>query len=271
MPRPTLEFDDTLFRAQSRNLLRQLDIEEEPFIRGEAGLFAQTLAKVTPPFSGKPEMAGAGYGTQKQNRQAGENAILGDMRNIFEVRDRGYLEFLHQTTGTLTNVRRTLRKKDGTPYLVDVDEINYTSTRRALNFHESKRNSRGRTPEYRGDNTIGRWQPRDAMWITREIWNEVYSMLKLRVGWSKAQLAEAAVALGRPRPGKWVSRHMRMAQVTTTSNPAVVTFRANGPGLDVPARLKGSVERFRITGMRMKLERMVKREAKSAGFVNRLI
>jgi hypothetical protein len=266
MPRPKLEF-----RAQSRSLLRQLGIEEDPFIRGEAGMFAQALAKVTPPFTGYPRMGGAGYGTEKQNRQAGENAIWGDMRNIFEVRSRGYLEFLHDTTGTLTNVRRTLRRKDGTPYLVDVDEINYTSTRRALNFHESKRNSRGRTPSYSGDNGIGRWRRRDSMWITQEIWDEVYAMLKLRIGWSKAQLAEVAVSLGRPRPGKWVSRHMRMARVTTTSNPAVVTFTANGPGLDVPARLKGSVERFRITAMRMKLERMLNREIRRAGFINKLI
>lgn len=270
MPRPTLEFDDTLFRAQSRNLLRQLDIEEEPFIRGEAGLFAQTLAKVTPPFSGRPIMAGAGYGTQKQNRQAGENAILGDMRSIFEVRSEGYLQFIERTAGRSSNISLHLRRKDGTEYSIRADEINHNSVRRALNFHNSKQNTRGRTPKNNAS-PADRLTMSGLMWITQEIWNQVYAILENRVGWSKAQLAEVAVNLGRPRPGKWVARHMRAAQVTTTSNPAVVTFRANGPGLDVPARLKGSVERFRITGMRMKLERMVKREAKSAGFVNRLI
>ena len=271
MPKPKIQFDDTIFKAQSRKFLRKLKIEEGPFIRGEAGLYAQALAKVTPPFSGKPEMAGAGYNTQKQHRLAGENAIWGDMRNIFEVRSRGYLEFLHDTTGTLTNVRRTLRRKDGTPYLVDVDEINYTSTRRALNFHESKRNSRGRTPSYLGDNKIGRWRRRDSMWITQEIWDEVYAMLKLRVGWSKAQLAQDAVALGRPRPGRWVARHMRMGSYTMTTNPAVVNFTATGPGLDVPARRAREVERFRLTAMRLKLENMVKRNARGAGFVRKLI
>ena len=270
MPRPRIEFDDTLFRAQSRSLLRQLDIEEEPFIKGEAGLFAQTLAKVTPPFTGTPRMAGAGYGTQKQNRQAGENAILGDMRNIFEVRSEGYLQFIERTAGRSSNISLHLRRKDGTPYSIQADEINHNSVRRALNFHESKQNTRGRTPKNNAS-ADDRLTMSGLMWITQGIWNQVYATLKSRVGWSKAQLAEAAVALGRPRPGKWVSRHMRMAQVTTTSNPAVVTFRANGPGLDVPARLKGSVERFRITGMRMKLERMIKREARQAGFINKLI
>ena len=200
-----------------------------------------------------------------------KNAIYGDMAAIFTIRDEGYLKFLEKAAGGRTkNISLNLRRKNGQPYSVRVQEINYTSVRRALAFHDSKRNARGRTPRFNGDDEA-RWTNGNQMWITGPIWDAVAAELTSRVGISKAQLAEVAVALGRPRPGRWVARHMGMGSYTMTSNPTVVNFTATGPGLDVPARRSGEVERFRLTGMRMKLENMVRRNARGAGFVRKLI
>lgn len=251
-------------------MLNQLGLEELPFIQGEAGFFAQTLAKITPPFTGAPKMAGAGYGTQKRNRQAGENAILGDMRNIFEVRSEGYLQFLERTAGRSSNISLHLRRKDGTQYSIQADEINHNSVRRALNFHESKQNTRGRTPKNNAS-PADRLTMSGLMWITEEIWDAVYQTLSDRVGLSKAALAEFAVALGRPRPGRWVARHMGGAFPVSTPKPASVSFTSTAPGLDVAARRLGSAEQFRITAMRTKLNSMIRRQARTAGFQVRTV
>ena len=243
-------------------MLIQLGIEELPFIQGEAGFFAQTLAKITPPFTAFPAMRGGGYGTQLRNKKAGENAIKNDMYNIFTVRSEGYLQFLVRLTGKTRNIEQHLRSKNGSDYFVRIDEINSNSVKRALQYHDNQQNSRGRTTPF----TSNRWGGGGTMWITEEIWDATYQILSDRVGLSKAALAEFAFALGRPRPGRWVARHMGGAFPVSTPRPASVSFTSTAPGLDVAARRLGSVEQFRITAMRTKLNSMIRRQARTAGF-----
>jgi hypothetical protein len=270
MPRPTIEFNDALFRAQSRSMLMQLGIAELPFIRGEAGFFAQTLAKITPPFTEYPQMRGAGYNTQLRHKKAGENAIKRDMANVFTVRSRGYLEFLIRRSGRTRNIDLSLTRKDGTDYDVRILEINTNSVGRALGFHDRQQNNRGRTPRYTG-NGQDRWTSNLQLWITEEIWDQVYETLSNRVGLSKAALAEVAVSLGRPSPAQWVARHMGFAAVTTVPEPAEIIFSSTAPGLDVAARRIGSVEQFRLTAMRSKLNRMVRDQARSVGWTANIV
>ena len=266
MPSPTISFNETRFRKGASKLLASIGVEEGPFIREEAALFAALLTKLTPPFSTFPQLKGGGYNTQRRHKEAGENAILRDMSYIFSVRSERYLNFLiRQSNGQSRNINLKLRQKDGTLYSVIVGEINTNSTQAALSFHKSKRNNIGRTSN---NNSESEWDAAGKMWITQRIWNEVKRILQDRVGFSKAAMASVAMSLGRPRPGRWVARHLPnvISSHSQSRSPNAVTFRATGPGLDVAKRNSGRVERFRITAMDKKLKALVRREKRQAGF-----
>ncbi len=268
--------DASLFKFKAKKLVKQLKLDEPKFVREQGASLARLLAKVTPPFlDGKfPKMSGKGYqgGGVKNVEAAGNRAIKKDLGRIFRIRDREYLEFLHRTTGKLTNVRQNLKTKKGVSYLVDVDEINYDSVSRAIRFHQSKRLSNGRTPLYKGDKGIGRWKSRDVMWITAEIWNAVFEAKARNVGMSKAAFASAAVQLGiKQKPPKYISRHILGSgtRVTELKNPSKVTIKARAPGLAHVVKNLKKVERFHTVGIVKRLEALIRADAKKAGFKTR--
>ena len=269
--------DSTLFKAKAKKLVKQLKIDEPTFVREQAALLARLLSKITPPFlDGKfPKMSGKGYqgGGVKDVEAAGNRAIKKDLGRIFRIRERGYLEFLHDTTGKLKNIRQNLRTKKGVSYLVDIDEINYDSVPRAIKFHQSKRLSNGRTPRYKGDKGIGRWRSRDVMWVTAEIWNAVFNAKAENVGMSKAAFASAAVQLGiKQKPPKYISRHILGSgtRVIESKNPSKVIIKAGAPGLAHVTKTKQKkVEKFRAVAMVKRLEQLIRADAKKAGFKTR--
>ena len=77
-----------------------------------------------------------------------------------------------------------------------------------------------------------------------------------------------AVKLGRPKPPKWIFKHFKhvYAPITTTKNPATVSFTAYEKGLDTAFKQLPKVERFRMVAMVKRLEFLVKADAKKAGF-----
>lgn len=50
--------DSTLFKAKAKKLVRKLKLDEPTVVREQAGLLAQLLSKVTPPFKSFPKMSG---------------------------------------------------------------------------------------------------------------------------------------------------------------------------------------------------------------------
>jgi|GEM_PF-2330153 len=268
--------DSTLFKAKAKKLVKQLKLDEATVVREQAALMSKLLSKVTPPFLGGkfPKMSGSGYqgGRVKDVEAAGNRAIKKDLGRIFRIRGREYLEFLHDVTGRLKNVRRNLRTKKGVSYVVDVDEINYDSVSRAVRFHQSKRLKNGRTPEYKGDVGIGRWKSRDVMWVTEKIWNAVFEAKAKNVGMSKAAFASAAVQLGvKQKPPSYIKRHIAGIGTTVSElkNPSRVTIRASAPGLSHTIRSLAKVERFRMEAMVKRMEKIIRADAKKAGFKTR--
>jgi len=261
--------DDTLFRAQAKKLVKQLKIDETKFVHEQAGMLAQTLCKVVPPFKTYPKLSSKGY---SGHLASGKSAILSDMKIMFRIRKLGYLQFLEDVTGTRRNIRRTLKTSSGVPYVVDVDYINYNSVSEAMYFHvKQQKPSSGRarhSGKHGHDPRIGRWTARDRMWITEEIWKRVRLTLWGRIGIAKASLAKVAVKLGRPLPAKWIRRHFDhvYAPITTTKNPTTVSFTAYEKGLDKAFKQLPKVERFRMVAMVKRLEFLVKEDAKKAGF-----
>jgi hypothetical protein len=268
--------DATLFKVKAKKLVKQLKLDEPTVVREQAALMSKLLSKVTPPFLGGkfPKMSGSGYqgGGVKDVEAAGNRAIKKDLGTIFRIKGREYLEFLHDVTGRLKNVRRNLRTKKGVSYVVDVDEINYDSVSRAVRFHQSKRLKNGRTPKYKGDVGIGRWKSRDVMWVTAEIWNAVFEAKAKNVGMSKAAFASAAVQLGvKQKPPSYIKRHIAGIGTTVSElkNPSRVTIRASAPGLSHTMRSLAKVERFRMEAMVKRMEKIIRANAKKAGFKTR--
>tara|TARA_R110000744_G_scaffold90984_10_gene176617 strand:- start:4099 stop:4845 length:747 start_codon:yes stop_codon:yes gene_type:complete len=248
-------------------MLNQLGIEEGPFIREEGGFMAQTLAKITPPFTSFPSLSGGGYNSQLRNKQAGENAIIKDMHNVFTVRERGYLEFLIRRAGRNKEIMLTLNNASG-PYEIVADAVNPSSVASAMNYIEYWENYRGRTAIFNGD-TIARWTSNRQMWITQEIWDAVYHQKSSKVGYAKGSLARYAVALGRPQPPMWIRRNYTPAMVPVTGSH--VMFSANAAGLDVAARNFGRVEQNRIMSIRSKLNRKVRDKARLVGWQTNIL
>lgn len=264
--------DSTLLKAKAKKLVKQLKIDEPKFVREQAGFLAQTLCKVVPPFKGKPKFKGRGYGGKLA---AGKKAIIADLNIMFRVREKGYLQFLHNVTGTKRNIRQALRTKSGRPYVVDVDYINYNSVDEALDFHERQQQPSSGRAKHSGrggnDTKIGRWRARDRMWVTKRIWNKVRLTLWRRVGIAKASLAKVAVNLGRPKPPRWISKHFGYvyAPISRTKTPTTYSFTVHEKGLEPASRRLKEVERFRLVGMVKRLEKLVRDDAKKAGFKTR--
>lgn len=255
MPSKNFSVDDTLFRAQAKKLVKQLKIDETKFVREQAGLLAQLLCKVTPPFktfprlSGKPTYGGS-VGT-------GKAAVR---RDFF----RAIQRVGKSSTWKDKNIAKAIRQGDTDyiekrfKYMKGSNKKNLSVRKYADKLHDSKRNARGRVSR----NTLATVGVKDS---------DVNKGLKRaldNVGIAKASLAIAALRLGRPAPPKWISKQFRKVNtpVNVRRNPSVASFHATAKGLDMASGKTRQVERFRMVAMVKRLEALVKADAKKAGF-----
>lgn len=273
----TIKFDDALWKKKVRDLARRVKIEEEPFVREQAALLLQQIARYVAPFDRFPAWRQAKIATDL-DLEAGIKSIYKDMNLNFSVKDIGFLQHIVDVTGTTRNVRRTLRTKRGRVYVVDVDYVNYSSWTEALRFHNSRKRADGHAP-HRGkqggnDANIGRWKDRNKMWVTQDIFDRVAAHLIAQLGISKAGVAKAMLDLNpkqRRNVPKWVSRHLgrargKGAMIPKANNPTA-TFRASGVGIN--SVRQSSLEKLkvmRLQQMEKRLMFLLKKSAKKSGF-----
>jgi len=269
--------DDTLYRAQAKKLVKLLKIDEKVFIKQQAALYARLMSKVTPPHPGGkfPKLSGVGYqnGSVAANKSQGRAAIVGDMGTHFVIKSAGYLKTVHDITGKIRNIRRTLTNGKGIRYVIDVDEINYDSLSRALKWDQDhRRASDGRAvnkDQGSNDPRIGRWTARDRMWITLDIWQAIMNAKFENIGMSKAAFASAAVQLGIPKgPPVYIRNHMPGSgtRVTYAKEGMEISIRASAPGMPHAIRAEPRVRNFRTIAMVKGLERIVREISKKSGF-----
>tara|TARA_B100000749_G_scaffold280793_1_gene278826 strand:+ start:8357 stop:9136 length:780 start_codon:yes stop_codon:yes gene_type:complete len=249
--------DDTLFRAQAKKLIRKLKLDEPTVVKEQAGLLAQLLTKITPPFKSFPKLRGkATYATGGSKGAGIKSVKVGFNRAILRIgklnswKDKG--------------MRAAIRRGD-TDFLQKRLEHMPGSNKHGLrvekysdNIRNKQRNARGRVA--RGTTPIVALQNVDVdRGLKRAVGN---------VGIAKASLASAAFKLGRPKPPRWISQHFSKvrSRVRVSKNPAIATFKATAKGLDVAARNLIFVEKFRMTAMVKNLEKLIKFNAKKAGF-----
>ena len=252
--------DSTLFKAKAKKLVKQLKLDENKVVREQAGLMAQLLAKITPPFKSFPKMSGkptyttgGAMGIGKKAVRAGFYSAVKRMGTVKQWTDK--------------RMKKAIRSGD-TAYIQQRLEHMKKSVKHNLRVRDysdklrnSQRNNRGRVN--RGTQPIVMLKNADVNAGLKRAMNNV--------GIAKASFALAALRLGRGKAPTWISKHFSKVNtpVKMTKNPARVTFTAKAKGLDVVIRRLKAVERFRMVAMVKRLEQMVRADAKKAGFKTR--
>ena len=252
--------DATLFKVKAKKLVKQLKLDEPTVVREQAGLLAQLLSKVTPPFKSFPKMSGkASYttggamGVGKKAVRAGFYSAVKRMGTVSNWTDKGMRKAIRSGDTAYIQARLEHMKKSNKHGLKVRD---YSD-----NLRERQRNTRGRVN--RGTQPIVMLQNKDVNAGLKRAMNNV--------GIAKASFALAALRLGRPKAPAWIAKHFAKVNtpVSVTRNPARVKFTSNAKGLDVTTRRLKAVERFRMVAMVKRLEKLVKADAKKAGFKTR--
>ena len=260
MAKKTFTVDQTLFRAQAQKLVRQLKLDEPTVVREQAGLFAQLLSKLTPPFKSFPKMSGTPTYTTGGAQGAGANAVKA-----------GFFSAVKRM-GTVSNwkdkgMKAAIRRGD-TAYIEQRLKHMKGSTKHGLKVHKYSDNLRNKQRNTRGHVNSGT-QP--FVGLQNADVNRGLKRAVGNVGIAKASFALAAVRLGRKSAPKWISRHFQKVNtpVQVSRNPARVRFTSSAKGLDVTMRRLKAAERFRMVAMVKRLESLVKADAKKAGFKTR--
>ena len=252
--------DSTLFKAQAKKLVKKLKLDEPTVVREQAGLLAQLLAKVTPPFKSFPKMSGKPSYTTGGALGVGKKAVragfysavtrMGTQRNWTDKKMKSAIR-----SGDTTYLEARLKHMKGS------SKHNLKVRDYSDNLRDSQRNTRGRVN--RGTQPIVMLQNKDV--------NAGLKRAMDNVGIAKASFALAALRLGRPKAPGWISRHFAKVNtpVSVQRNPARVRFTSSAKGLDVTMRRLKAIERFRMVAMVKSLEALLKANAKKAGFKTR--
>ena len=252
--------DATLFKVKAKKLVKQLKLDENKVVREQAGLLAQLLSKVTPPFKSFPKMSGkpsyttgGAMGVGKKAVRAGFYSAVKRMGTVSNWTDKGMRKAIRSGDTAYIQARLEHMKKSNKHGLKVRD---YSD-----NLRERQRNTRGRVN--RGTQPIVMLQNKDVNAGLKRAMNNV--------GIAKASFALAALRLGRPKAPAWIAKHFGKVNtpVSVTRNPARVKFTSNAKGLDVTTRRLKAVERFRMVAMVKHLEALVRANAKKAGFKTR--
>ena len=253
--------DTTLYKAQTKKLLRQLKMDEPKFVREQAGMFAQLLCKLTPPFKSFPKMSGkltyTTGGAQAQGKKAvtaGFFAAVQRMGNVKKWKNERIKAALKAgDTALLTAIFSKMKNSNKQGLQVR----KYSDSLR-----NSKRNNRGRVNK--GTQAV--------VAITNADVNKGLARARDNVGIAKASFALAALRFGRKSPPGWISKHFKTIK-TPVSMPSksspIARFTASAKGIDVTMRRIKQVERFRLKAMALNLEKIVKANAKKSGFKTR--
>ncbi len=251
------KIDSTLWRAKSKKMVRQLKLDEPKFVREQAGLLAQLMAKVAPPFKSFPKLSGrptyATGGAQGQGIKAVRAGFFSSVKKIGATtawKDKKIRKAIR--AGDTNYIESRLRHmKKSNKYNLEVDH--YSDSKR-----NRKRDSRGRVSK----NT------KPFVGLPNKDVNAGLKRALANVGIAKSTLALAALRLGRNKAPRWISRHFSKVKATvkTTRNPARASFKVSAAGLYVVVNNFKRIERFRMRAMVKRLESLVKEDAKKAGF-----
>lgn len=209
--------------------------------------------------------------TAPWNQAQGENAVSRDMMRVFSPVTDAFFEEIEAITGGARQARVVLRRKDGTPYLVDWDYISANPAAMAA-FHQGKRISRGRVQHAAslGSRTrdIGRWKEDSRMVVPHSAFARYLEIVKARVGAGKSGWLPAMNTLGIPAD-RFVTRHGSgngkvMNNLHSDTDPHIIATN-NVPYVARNARITDNAVRSRRKFLEAEIDKMLSRNAQIAG------
>lgn len=250
--------DASLLMFKAKKFVKQLKLDEPKIVKDEAGMLAQSFASITPPFASfsKPKL---NYGTKKDIKKGERATLIGLNKSLRRI---GNVNAWSDTkmkaairSGDVAYIENRLKHMKGS------NKHNLRVQKYSDAARNKQRNNRGRVN--RGTIPIVMIRDEDVQaGLDRAI---------ARVGMAKAAFAKAAVLLGRKKPIALIVRHFSKvrASFSISKNPSIVRFSVTTHGDSEAYRRRKQVERFRIVALVKRLEKMVRADAKKAGFKTR--
>ena len=219
-----IEFNDLAFRAAMKEAAVKLRANGPELLKEEARLFIAEYMKRTPPF------IKGNYGKSvgsKADLKAGKAVIKGDLKQVAGFGERGFLQFVADTFGTVQVKQQLFKKGSSKPFLIDWDKVAFNIGELAKH-HRAKMNKYGRPPgrqkgaggKGQGDNTIGRWVAKEKVIVPSEVYFGYLKQLYDAIGSAKASFNAAAFALGMKRIPPWVRRHGNFGSYSEQGDPS---------------------------------------------------
>lgn len=250
-----LTVDATLFRAKAKKLVKQLKLDEHKVVKEQAGMMAELMTKVAPPFKKFPKFS-AGYANGGAQGAGVDSVKSGFFSAVQRVGSIGSWKD--------KNIRKAIRAGD-TNYLEQRFKRMKGSNKHDLKVKKYSDRERDKSRNRRG--RVSKTTMPFVALSTKDV-NQGLKRAVSNVGIAKASLAKVAVKLGRKNPPKWISRHFGKVNsvVSIKRKPVSISFRVSAKGLDVVEKNLKRIERFRMNAMTKRLESLVRANAKKAGF-----
>ena len=178
MPKSDIEIDSSVFEQKARLLAKKLGKSEREFIKNQTGLLAREVAKMTPPYAGKPTWPTntAAVGSAKDIK-AGKGAIIKDLLKICK-------------TQKSPDIKKLWKRHGAGPVMINGIQIaagiimNESELR---TWHRKNQSARLRTKQL----------PRTSqMYVATVVFNRYAKQQQRYVGRAKAVFYGAALTLG---------------------------------------------------------------------------
>jgi hypothetical protein len=252
-----IEFNDLKFRAAMKEAAVKLRANGPELVKEEARLFIAEYMKRTPPF------IKGNYGKSvgsKADLEAGKAVIKGDLKQVAGFGERGFLQFVADTFGTVQVKQQLFKKGSSKPFLIDWDKVAFNIGELAKH-HRAKMNKYGRPPgrqkgaggKGQGDNTIGRWVAKEKVVVPSDVYFGYLKQLYDAIGSAKASFNAAAFALGMKRIPPWVRRHGNFGSYSEQGDPSNFSVIIGGQS-KVPGAQRAVDEAIAVRATKFKSE-----------------
>jgi hypothetical protein len=210
-----IDFNDLAFRAAMKEAVIKLKADGPQLVREETRLFIGEFMRRSPPF------ANGNYGKEvgsPLDYKVEEKAIGGDLNQISSHREIGFLQFIASKFGTSEIKQQLYKKGTKKAYVIEWGKIVF-SLGELMRYHESKRNTYGRTPKFKRA-IKNPSDLKESLVVPNEIYAQYLKQLYSNIGSAKASFNAAAITLGlKPFPA-WIKRHGPRGSYSESGDPA---------------------------------------------------
>ena len=255
-----VKVDSNLLKVKIRKLLRKTKKTEKEFVREQASLMAETIARATPPFLTYRPFRGS-MGTLNDFKK-GRSAVLHDLNKVFSIRSDRYIAFLIKRFGRENDVKGKLRGNRG-EYSVDSPLVTL-NLNKAKKFYESKRLANGRPSK---GSQADSWA---KAFVSKKVFDQIVKDKIDNLGIAKASFAKAVLKLNpKKKANKWIKKHFSRVNTSVIENSTKgykITINASAKGLQYVTNKINYFAKKRIIIAEKRLKHQYRKTIRKSGF-----